>query len=166
MAEVGYGYSWQETANLASDYAVCLGLRDKDHSLSDRWLYNFLQRQPELKLKKPRSLEIASAKCATREAADNYFKALDKILVKNKMKNKPHLIYNIDEKSLQPEHKPPKIVSAKYYKAQAITLGMSKMSTLIGCVNGVGQQVPPFFVFPGVRMIEGLMGGATQELIE
>ena len=35
------------------------------------------------------------------------------------------------------------------------------MSTLIGCVNGAGQQVPPFFVFPGARMIDGLLDGAT-----
>ena len=161
MAEVGYGYSRQETINLASDYAVCLGLRDKDHPLTNRWLYNFIQRWPELKLKKPRSLEIARAKCATREAVDNYFIELDKILVKNNLKNKPHLIYNVDEKSLQPEHKPPKIVSAKHYKAQAVTSGKSKMSTLIGCVNGAGQQVPPFFVFPGARMTDSLMEGAT-----
>ena len=52
-AEEDYPYSMQETINLASDYACCLGLRDKDHSLSDRWLYNFLERWPELKLKKP-----------------------------------------------------------------------------------------------------------------
>ena len=44
MAEVGYGYSRQETINLAPDYAINMGLRDKEHPLSDRWLYNFLQR--------------------------------------------------------------------------------------------------------------------------
>lgn len=38
MSEVGYGYSRQETINLASDYAVNLGLRDKAHPLTDRWL--------------------------------------------------------------------------------------------------------------------------------
>ena len=35
------------------------------------------------------------------------------------------------------------------------------MTTLIGCVNGVGQQVPPFFVFPGARMIDSLLEGAS-----
>ena len=161
MAEVGYGYSRQETINLASDYAINMGLRDKEHPLSDRWLYNFLQRWPDLKLKKPRSLEVARAKCATRDAIDNYFKELDRILIKHGIKDKPHLIYNVDEKSLQPEHKPPKIVSAKHSKTQAVTSGRSKMTTLIGCVNGVGQQVPPFFVFPGARMIDSLLEGAS-----
>ena len=49
MAEVGYGYSRQEAVNLASGYAVCFELRDKDHSLSNRRLYNFLEKWPELK---------------------------------------------------------------------------------------------------------------------
>lgn len=39
MAEVGYGYSRQETIDLASDYAVSLGFRDRSHLLTDRWLY-------------------------------------------------------------------------------------------------------------------------------
>ena len=67
----------------------------------------------------------------------------------------------MDEKGLQAEHKPPKIVSGKNYKAQAVTSGKSKTTTVIGCVNGVGQQVPPYFVFPGSRMLDSLMEGAT-----
>ena len=35
------------------------------------------------------------------------------------------------------------------------------MTTLIGCVNGVGQQVPSFFVFPRARMIDSLVEGAS-----
>ena len=32
---------------------------------------------------------------------------------------------------------------------------------MIGGGNGIGQQVPPFFVFPGKRMQEGLLEGAS-----
>lgn len=161
MSEVGYGYSRQETINLASDYAVSLGLRDRAHPLTDRWLYKFLCRWPELNVKKPRSLEVARAKCATREAVDTYFDSLNNILVKYHLKAKPHLIYNIDEKGLSTEHTPPKIISGKFYKTQAVTSGKSKTVTMIGCVNGIGQQVPPFFVFPGARMVDSLMEGVS-----
>ena len=34
------------------------------------------------------------------------------------------------------------------------------MYTLSGCVNGAGQQVPPFFIFPGARIIDSLLEGA------
>ena len=38
IAEVGYGYSRQETVNLASGYAICFEHRDKDHSLSGGYI--------------------------------------------------------------------------------------------------------------------------------
>lgn len=161
MAEVGYGYSRQETINLASDFAISLGLRDKDHPLTDRWLYNFLDRWPNLKATKPRSLDIARAKNATRETVDTYFDQLHSILTKYDLITKPHLLYNIDEKGLNTDHKPPKIISGKNSKAQAVTSGRSQTVTLIGCVNAIGHQIPPYFVFPGARMIDSLLEGAT-----
>ncbi|XP_060602824.1 uncharacterized protein LOC132755901 [Ruditapes philippinarum] len=161
MAEVGYGYSRQETINLASDFAVSLGLRDRNHPLTDRWLYQFIRRWPELNIKKPRSLDMARARRTTREAIDCNFDALNNIMVKYHLLAKPHLTYNVDEKGLNSEHKPPKIVSGKHHKVQAVTSGRSKTVTVIGCVNAVGQQVPPYFVFPGARMIDSLMEGAT-----
>ena len=89
MAEVGYGYTRQETMNLATDYAIELGLRIKsDNTFSDKWLYNFLGRWPELVLKKPRALEVARAKSATRQAVDNYFTELKKILAAKEKDNK------------------------------------------------------------------------------
>jgi len=39
--------------------------------------------------------------------------------------DKPHCIYNIDEKG-SAEHEPPKIIAGKFYKAQAVTTGKSK----------------------------------------
>lgn len=162
MAEVGYGYSRQETMNLATEYAIELGLRSKEHKpLTDKWLYNFLERWPQLKLKKPRALEIARAKSATRQAVDNYFKELNRILVKYNLKDKPSKVFNVDEKGLSTDHKPPKVVAGKYNKTQAITSGKSQTTTVIGCVNGIGQQVPPFFIFPGARMVDGLMDGCS-----
>ena len=40
------------------------------------------------------------------------------------------------------------------------------MPTLIDCVNGVGQQVSPFFVFSDAWMLDGLMEGPLQEPVE
>ncbi|XP_053403259.1 uncharacterized protein LOC128558349 [Mercenaria mercenaria] len=161
MAEIGFGYTRQETINLASDYAVHLGLREQDKPLSKQWFYNFLNRWPSIKVVKPRSLEMARARSATRPAIDQYFNELNKILTKYNLKDKPHCIYNIDEKGLSLEHKPPKIVTGTHYKPQAVTCGKSKTVTVIGGGNAVGNQVPPFFVFPGVRMLPGLLEGCT-----
>ncbi|XP_053376483.1 uncharacterized protein LOC128547533 [Mercenaria mercenaria] len=161
MAEIGFGYTLQETINLASDYAVHLGLREQDKPLSKQWFYNFLNRWSSIKVVKPRSLEMARARSATRPAIDQYFNELNKILTKYNLKDKPHCIYNINEKGLSLEHKPPKIVTGTHYKPQAVTCGKSKTVTVIGGGNAVGNQVPPFFVFPGVRMLPGLLEGCT-----
>ena len=57
---------------------------------------------------------------------------------------------------------PPRIVTGSQYKAQALTGDKSKTTTVICGGNGVGQQIPPFFfVFPGKRMQEGLLEGAS-----
>lgn len=126
MAEVGYNYSRQEIINLASDYAISQGLRDKEHNLTDKWLYNFLSRWPNLKAKRPRSLDIARAKSATRQAVDNYFDQLHNILTKYDLATKPHLLFKIDEKGLNTDHKPPKVISGKHSKTQAVTSGRSQ----------------------------------------
>lgn len=161
MGEVGFGYSRQETLNLASDYAFHLGTRDRAHPLGYDWFYGFMSRWPDLKVVKPRSLEAARAKSATQNVIHNYFRELEAILDKYNLRDKPQCIYNIDEKGLNVEHKPPKIVAGHKYKVQAVTSGKSQNVTLIGCVNAAGQQVPPFFIFPGKRMLDSLLDGSS-----
>ena len=111
-----YGYIRQKTINLASDYAIFLGLRDKHHPLTDLWLYSFLDRWPELKVKKPQSPEIARARSETRQAVDSYFSE-HRILTKYNLPDKPGSFITWMKKGVQAEHKPPKIVSGKNYKA-------------------------------------------------
>ena len=134
--------------------------------MSLKWLYNFIGRWPNLKVQKPRSLEAARAKCATKTAINNYFKELEKILTDNNLSDRPAAIFNVDEKGLSTDHKPPKIVSGSRYKAQAVTSGRSQTVTVIGAANALGSQVPPFFIFPGKRMIEGLMKDGSSEQTE
>ena len=161
MDEVGYGYSRQVTINLATDYAVQLGLRDKEHPLTEKWLYSFLSRWPELRVKKPRSLDVARARSATRSTIDSYFNELEHILTKYNLCDKPQRVYNIDEKGMSTEHKPPKVIGGKFSKSQAVTSGRKKTTTLIGCANGVGNVIPPFFVFPVTRFSNKLLEGAS-----
>ena len=79
MADIGYGYSRQETINQATEYAIHFGLKGKSKLFSLTWLYSFLDRQPKLKVKWPRKLEIARGKSVT---IDKYFRELNSILVK------------------------------------------------------------------------------------
>ncbi|KAJ8311237.1 hypothetical protein KUTeg_011194 [Tegillarca granosa] len=161
MAEIGYGYTRRETLNLASDYAVHLGYRDQDHPLSFRWLKNFLSRWPAMKVQKPRELEAVRAKCTSEEVIDRYFKELKTILDKYNLNDQPGRIFNVDEKGITTDYKPPNVVAGTNFKVQAVVTGKSKTVTVIGAGNAIGNQVPPFFVFPGQRMMPELLDGAT-----
>ena len=89
-----------ETINLATDYCYHLGRREIGSPHSLEWLYSFLERWPELCIRKPRSLEAARAKSATRSVIDRYFQELEKILFSNGFKDRPNAIFNVDEKGL------------------------------------------------------------------
>ena len=56
---------------------------------------------------------------------------------------------------------PPSIVAGTDYHHNAVTAGRSKTTTLLGCGSAGGVAIPPFFVFPGKRMLPELMDGAT-----
>ncbi|XP_046583812.1 uncharacterized protein LOC124290995 [Haliotis rubra] len=93
IGEIGYGYTRQETINLASDYAVNQGHRDRDRPLSLRWLYSFLGRWPELKVQKPRKLDAARARSATKENISRYFTELSNVMQKYNFQSSPQAIF-------------------------------------------------------------------------
>jgi hypothetical protein len=110
MASFGYGYTRAEVVNMASEYAFSLGKRDRNHPFSIKWFKGFMKRWPDLSVTKPRSLSAARAKSTSEDVVSSYFKELDTILKKYDLSDKPQCIYNIDEKGLQTEHRPPCIV--------------------------------------------------------
>ncbi|XP_041357746.1 uncharacterized protein LOC121374707 [Gigantopelta aegis] len=79
-------------------------------------------------------------------------------------KNSPERIYNIDEKGLMENHKPPNVASNKSVPV-AVTLLSSNTTTVIGCGNAIGHAIPPYLIFKGMRMrdelLEGCLPGAN-----
>ncbi|KAH3802287.1 hypothetical protein DPMN_155962 [Dreissena polymorpha] len=124
---------------LASELAVKLGKRNSDHKLSGYWYYNGLQRwDHRLKIIKPRALSSIRAAAVTQENIDNYHCELNAVLENYGLKSKPHLIYNLDETGIQPEHRPSK--HRHHYHSIAI---------------------PPYYIFKGKRPNNTLMTNAT-----
>lgn len=160
MAELGYGYSRSEVLDQASNLAVYLGKRDKEFPLSDRWFRGLMGRWPELKLVKPRALAKYRAQATSAENLTKYFNNLADSIQKHGLKDKPECIYNVDEKGVQTEHSPPYLVCAQN-STPAITSARSSVTTILGCGNALGTQIPPFFIFKGKRMRTELLEGAT-----
>ncbi|KAH3866699.1 hypothetical protein DPMN_029798 [Dreissena polymorpha] len=65
MASVECGFIRMEVVNMASEYAVCLHKRDKEHPVSKKWVKTFMKRWPELNVSKPRALSLARAKATS-----------------------------------------------------------------------------------------------------
>lgn len=160
MASYGYGYTMQEVADIATDYAVSLGKRTRENPLTLRWIEGFRHRWPQIKVTKPRGLEHVRAKVTSEATVSAYFSNLNKVIVKYNLKNKPHRIFNCDEKGISLDHKPPYVVSCSSAPA-AVTSGKSKTITILGCGSAGGVAIPPYFVFPGKRMLPDLLNGST-----
>ncbi|KAK3100399.1 hypothetical protein FSP39_019286 [Pinctada imbricata] len=170
MANLGYGYTRQELVNMAWNYAVILEKRTKTNPLTLRWFDGFISRWPELRVLKPRGLEHLRAKSARAETVHNYFSNLSEVIAKYDLADKPHLIFNVDEKGISQNHSPPHVVAGKDVHPPAVTSGKSATTTIIGCGSAAGVAVPPFFVFQGARMrsdlLDGTSPGASGEVSE
>ena len=161
MAQLGYGYSRKESVVIASNYAVQLGKKTENQPLTIKWVKSFIKRRPELKVVKPRSLEHVRAKMASQITVDSYFSNLELTMQKHGLYNKPHLIFNIDEKGISTEHKPPYVVASSSHCPSAVTSGRGKTVTILGGGNAAGFAIPPYFIFPGKRMQQQLLKGAS-----
>ncbi|XP_052258935.1 uncharacterized protein LOC127863447 [Dreissena polymorpha] len=162
MSQLGYGYTNVQVQHLAGELAEHLGKRPTNKPLSINWLYGFLKRWTgRLSSIKPRALDSGRAKNSTPEIVESYFKNLGEVVEKHNLTDKPHLIYNIDETGIQPEHRPPNVIAATGSKPQAVTSPRSTTTTLIACANAAGNHIPPFFVFKGKRSNPELMNGSS-----
>lgn len=85
------------------------------------------------------------------------------MLTKYSLKDKPHLIFNVDEKGITQCHTPPSVVAGKDFHPPAVTSGRSSTTTIIGCGSASGMAVPPYFVFPVKKLRPDLLNGATPE---
>ena len=121
----------------------------------------FFQRWPELKVLRPRALEFIRAKSASEEVVMKYFENLSETVNKYDLHDKPHLIFNIDEKGISPNHTPPSIVGHRDFQPPAVTTGKSATTTVIGSGSASGVAIPPYFVFAGKRWSDDLLKGGS-----
>ena len=120
MAKYVYGYTRHEVCDIATGYAIQLGKRTKENPFTLNWFNKFIKRWPHLWLLKSRGLEKVRAKSASASVVCEYFRQLEITLDKYNLRDKPHLIYNIDEKGVVQNHTPPAVVTGTDFQ-QAIS---------------------------------------------
>ena len=160
MSSIGYGYTRADVMNIAGEYLSSMNRREPSKAMSDKWFYNFLKRWPELSVKKPSGLEMIRARSTSPEIIAKYYVELGTILEKYDLMGRPECIYNVDEKGINSEHRPPNIVGGPNSKPQAL-ISPKGTTTVIAAGNANGMSIPPFFVFKGARFLPDLLKNAV-----
>ncbi|XP_045188135.2 uncharacterized protein LOC123546012 [Mercenaria mercenaria] len=98
---------------------------------------------------------------AKESVVNNYFDNLEQCLRKHDLLDKPHLIFNVNEKGLTCDHKPPPVIARADHYPPAVTSGKIQTVTLIGCGSASGYALPPYLIFPGKRLLPDLLEGSS-----
>ena len=92
-----------------------------------------------------------------------YFQELELTLEKYNLRDKPHLIFNIDEKDVMQAHTPPAVVAGTDFHPSSVVSQKRLTPIIIGCGSASGVAVPPFFVSAGKRFVPDLMRNSSRE---
>ncbi len=133
--------------------------REKKEDSYD-WYQGFMNRNPELSLRKPEGLSAAQAAMLNPKIIPDHFDKLGSLRDKLDMKSKPGQIYNLDKTGLNPVDTTSKVVAAKGKKTktkkrtlQSRTSGdRGENVTVLVCANAQGTVLPPFIIFKGKQL--------------
>lgn len=160
-----FGLTSKDVRYIAYQLAERNGIKhpfNKEKELAGKdWLIGFMERHKSLSLRTPEATSATRAKSFNREAVENFFNLLETACDKSKFQ--PARIYNCDETAITTvQTKPSKVIAARG-KSQVGCLTSAErgiLATAVICMSAAGSYVPPFIIFPRVRMKAELQDGA------
>ncbi|XP_044749782.1 MFS-type transporter clz9-like [Coccinella septempunctata] len=160
-----FGLSTSEFQKSAYELAVRNNKQHKFNALKEKagkdWLRGFLNRHPDLSLRKPENTSAARAAGFNRVSVGKFFELLGKTLDDNRFT--PDRIYNCDETGVSVVPKSRSKLIAATGKKQVGALTSAERGTTITieiCFNATGSYLPPMFIYPRKRMKPELLNGA------
>lgn len=148
VAQLGYGKTRKQVLNTVENVAREKGVLQADRKkLSSGWFRRFMERNPDLSLRRGDATAHVRMDCTNTAALNNYFNLLEKYLEKVES---PAQIYNMDESGIPLDPRPPNIVTRRGQKKVRYRVsGKKEQITVIGCVNAIGNSIPPMVIFEG-----------------
>ena len=165
-SEMFYGLTAVQTRELAFEMAQANGVTPdkwKDNGIAGiEWLNGFLERHPELALRKPEATSLARCSAFNRHNVSAFFDALEEALTVANVNG--HRIFNLDETGCTTVQRPPRVLARKGSKqvAQVTSQERGELVTMVGIVSATGMALPPVYIFPRKNMRESLMTGAPE----
>lgn len=124
------------------------------------WCIGFMKRQGDLSIRRPEATSLARVTGFSKEAVNRFFDLLKQVM--DKYKFSADKIFNCDETGISTVQKPRKIIAEKGRKqvGRITSLERGRNITMLACVSALGTFIPPFFVYPRVRMNPQLLNGS------
>lgn len=118
-----------------------------------KWMTLFLKRNPDISKRKAQPLNAARAAKLNKFIVNDHFAKLRDLYAELDLHDKPHLIYNLDEKGCQLKlHKAPEVLAQKGVRnVHLIAEEHAENVTIVACGNALGNVIPPMILMKGIR---------------
>nr|CAH7731547.1 unnamed protein product [Callosobruchus chinensis] len=161
LAKLFYGLTPKELSRLAFKYAeehkIIHGFPSNKQAAGKDWLYGFLRRNPEIKLRQPEGTSINRIASFNSESTKKFFANL-KVLM-DRYHFPPQKIFNMDETGVTVvQKKYPKVYGPKGAKKVGAVISVERGRTITGvfAVSAAGNYCPPMLIYPRKRMSPAL----------
>lgn len=172
----GFGLTVTDVRELAFKYAQRNNITHKFNCSKQMagydWVYSFLERHPNLSVRKAQGLSYARSRGLNKEEVGKFFTNLRTMYDTLDLWEDPGRIFNADETGLQLIFKPGKVISPKGKKDvyHATTGEKGSTVTVMVCSSATGNPIPPFVIMKGVRQkpsySKGLPNGSSIQMSE
>ena len=170
-SKMHYGLSRRELMKFAYDFAVANEKKtpeiwEKNKSAGKQWYYGFMKRHSNLSLRTPEATSLARATSFNKHNVSMFFDKLYSVM--DKYHFSPDNIFNVDETANTTVHTTSeKLIACKGMKqVGSVTSGERGANiTVIACVNALGNNIPPMFVFPRVNFKPLMLKGGSPNCV-
>ncbi|KAJ4426133.1 hypothetical protein ANN_26942 [Periplaneta americana] len=164
LEKLFYGLCVTDLRRLAFEFAEINGIShsfNKTRRMAGKdWCSGFMKRQGDLSIRRPEATSLARVTGFSKESVNRFFDLLKQLMDKHKFS--ADKIFNCDETGISTVQKPRKIIAERGRKQvrRITSLERGRNITMLACVSALGTFIPPFLVYPRVRMNPQLLTGS------
>lgn len=175
VAKMNYGLTKKKIRKLAYKFAVANQKKypetwNEEEIAGVSWIRLFMKRR-SLTVRKPEKLSLSRKTSFNEHTVKLFYDNLDEVHSKYGP-FPPQRIFNVDETACLTVQEPPKVVVPVGFGTLSNTTSAERGSlvTMIGCINAIGNYIPPMLIFPRVHLKDhmlkdsptGTIGAANQ----
>lgn len=127
---------------------------DATSTAGRKWLKLFLKRHPQLTKRKAQMMNPARAQKLNKFIVSDHFDKVKSLREELHIENRPECLYNMDEKGcrISLHHQQTVLAQKGIKRLHQIANEHAESVTVVGCVNAIGNAIPPMILFKGKRM--------------